>query len=156
MPYPEREFRLMIAKLAATRGRVREVIRDRKLASSHKSEQMQRVRMLEKQTAWKREGGFDRIEIIAEMHERTLRPPYAGFDSEPLYTGLYNLRWPLIPQESTADMNVEVGSLRLDILLAQLPPPPKYDLSSQWSPAAGTGLDELGVPHTENQQTEQE
>ena len=42
---------------------------------------------LEEQEAWKREGGFDRVEIIAEMHAHTLRLD-AGFDSEPLYTGL--------------------------------------------------------------------
>ena len=44
--------------------------------------------MLEKQAVWKREGGFDRIEIIAEMHKQTLRRLHAGFDSKPLYTGL--------------------------------------------------------------------
>ena len=37
-----------------------------------------------------RENGFDRIEVIAEMHEETLRYMLAGFDPEPLDTGLYN------------------------------------------------------------------
>jgi hypothetical protein len=82
----------MIAVLATTRERVREFVRDRELASSHKLEQMRRVRVLEKQAAWKREGGFDIIEIIAEMHEHILRRLHAGFDSEPLCTGLYNPR----------------------------------------------------------------
>ena len=53
-------------------------------------------------------------------------------------------------------MNVEVGSLRLEILLVQLPPPPQYDLSPRRSPAAGTGLDKPGEPHTVTQQKEQE
>ena len=57
----------MIAELAATHGRVPELIRTRELASSYKLEQMRRVWILEKQTAWKREGDFDRIEIITEM-----------------------------------------------------------------------------------------
>ena len=48
MSYPERDIRLMIAIVAATRERVRELIRDRELASSHKLEQMRRVRMLKK------------------------------------------------------------------------------------------------------------
>ena len=46
--------------------------------------------MLEKQETWKRDGGFDRIETIAEMHEEILRRMHAGFDPEPFHTGLYN------------------------------------------------------------------
>ena len=80
-PYPERNVRLMIAVLRATRKRVRELIRDRELASSHKLEHTRRVRMLEKQAAWTREGSFDIIEIIAAMHEQTLRRIHTGFDS---------------------------------------------------------------------------
>ena len=38
---------------------------------------MRRVRMLEEQDAWEREGGF-------ETHAQTLRRLHAGFDSEPL------------------------------------------------------------------------
>ena len=88
--FPERDVRLMVADLAVTRGRVRRLIRVRELAASHKLEQMQCARMLEKQAAWKREGGYDRIEVVAEMHLHTLRRLHAGFDAEPLYTGLYN------------------------------------------------------------------
>ena len=90
------------------------------------------------------------------MHKQTSRRLHAGFDSEPLHTGLYNPRRGPTPEEFTADKNVEVGSLRLDFLLVQLPPPPQHDLSLRQSPAAGTGLDEPGVPHTVTQQTEQE
>ena len=142
MPYPKRDVRLMIAKLKATRGRVRELTLDGELASSHEVEQMQHVRMLEKQAAWKSEAGFDRIDIIAEMHEQTLRPRHAGFDSKPLHTVLYNPRWPPTSEELTAGMNVEVGSLRLEILLAQLPPPPQYDISPRRS------CDRYGVVRT--------
>ena len=46
--FKERGVRLMIAEEAATRGRMHELIRVRELASSHKLEQMRRVRMLEK------------------------------------------------------------------------------------------------------------
>ena len=118
----------MIVVLRETRDRVHELIRDRKLASLHQLEQIQHMQMLEKQATWKREGGFNTIAITTEMHEHTLRHLHAGFDSKPLYTLLYNPRRPLTPQDFTADMNVEVGSLRLEILLAQLPPPPQYDL----------------------------
>ena len=93
MPFPEHDICLMIAILRVTRKRVRELIRDRELASSNKQEQMlRRVKMLEKKAAWKREDGFNRIEIVAEMHEQTLRRLRADFDSESLRTGLYDPR----------------------------------------------------------------
>ena len=79
-----------------------------------------------------------------------------NFDLEPLYTGPYNPQRLLSPQEFTAEMNVEVESLKLEILLAQIPPPPQYELLPRRSPAAGTGLDEPEVPHPVTQQTEQE
>ena len=88
---------------------------------------MRRVRMLEEQEAWKREGGFDRIDITAEMHAQTLRRLHAGYDSEPRYTGLYNPRWPHNPEEYTPEMSVEVERLRLEIIFSKPPPPPQYD-----------------------------
>ena len=80
--------------------------------------------MLGKQGAWERESVFDRIDVIFEVHEKTLKCLHAGFDSESLYTSLYNPRWPLTPQKLTAEINIEVGSLRLESLLAQIPPSP--------------------------------
>ena len=64
---------LLIVDLAIIRGRVRKLVRVRELAATHTLEQMQRVRMPEKQVACKRDDGFDRIETIVEMHEDTLR-----------------------------------------------------------------------------------
>ena len=112
--------------------------------------------MLKTHAVWTREGSFDRINIISEIHEQTLRRLHADYDSEPLYTGSYNPQWPPTAKEFTADLIVEVGRLRLEILLAQLPLPPQYDLSPRRSPATGTRLDEPGVPHTVTQQSEQE
>ena len=103
-----------------------------------------------------RGGGFNRVEIVAKMHEHSLRRLHAGFDSGLLYTGLYNPRWSPTTEAFTADMNVEVGNIRANILLAQLPPPPQYQLSPRQSPEAGTGLDEPEMPHSKIQQTEQE
>ena len=51
MSFLERDVRLMIAELAVTRGCVRELIRDRELASSHKLNQVRHVRMPEKHAA---------------------------------------------------------------------------------------------------------
>ena len=145
MTLAERDVRLMIAELAATHGHVHELIRTRELASSYKLEQMRRVRTLEKQASWKREGGFDRIENIAEIHEQTLRCLHAGFDSEPLYTGLYNPRWPPTPEELTLNINIETERFSLEIPFSQPPPPPQYESSLRRSPAAGKGFDEPGV-----------
>ena len=53
-------------------------------------DKIQRVRMLETQSAWKRKGGFDRIETMAVINEEPLRRLNAGFDPEPFHTGLNN------------------------------------------------------------------
>ena len=82
---------------------------------------MRRLRMLEEQKAWKREAGFDKIEITAEMDKQRLR---TGFDLQLFYTKLYNPRWPHTPDEYTLEMEVDVGRVRMRILLSQPPPPP--------------------------------
>ena len=87
----------------------------------HRLERMRRKRMLEKQKAWKRETGFDRIETISKMREQHF---LAGFDSAPFYTKLYNLRWPHSPKEHNLVMDVEIERLRLEILLLQPAPLP--------------------------------
>ena len=53
------------------------------------------------------------------------------------------------PDESTLEMNVDVEKLRLETFFSE-PPSPRR------SHAAGTGLDEPGVPHDVTQQTEQD
>ena len=97
-----------------------------------------------------------RIEVIAEMHEDTLRRLHASLDLEPIYTGLYNPRRSPTPEEYALDMTIEVESLRLEVLLSQPLRPPQYNSSPRRSPAAGAGLDEPGVSHTEMQQTERD
>ena len=82
----------MVADLAIIRGRVRKLIRVRELATSHELEQMRSVRMLEQRTTWMRENDFDRIGVIAEIHEETMRRLHAGLDLELFCTGLYNPR----------------------------------------------------------------
>ena len=63
----------MLVDLTITRARVRKFIRVRELAATHMLETMRRMRMLETQAAWKREGGSDKIKARADMHEDTLR-----------------------------------------------------------------------------------
>ena len=79
----------MIAGVEATSWRLREYIRVRELAATNRLEEMLCLPILEEQEAWKREAGFDRIEITAEMDAQCLR---TGFDSEPFYNKLYNPR----------------------------------------------------------------
>ena len=125
------------------------------LAALPRLEQMQSVRMLKQRAIWVREKCFDRIEVIIEMHEETLRRLYAGFDPELLYNGLYSPRRQPTLDELALDTEFEVESLRLKALLSQLPPPPKYCLSPRRSPAAATGWAKPGVPHPEMQQMAQ-
>ena len=66
-----------------------------------------------------RENGFDKVEVIAEMHKETSGHLYAGFDPELFKTGLYNPRRPPTPEEFTLDMTVEVESLWLELFLLQ-------------------------------------
>ena len=116
----------MIAEVEVKRWRLRECIRVRKLATTYILDRMRRLRMLEEQKAWKREAGFDRIEVIVEMREQHF---LAGFDLEPLYTKLYNPRGPHSSEEHMLDKDVEIERLRLKILLSQPAPPPQYDSS---------------------------
>ena len=90
MTIPERDVRLVVADLAIIRGCVRKLIRVRNLAASHKLEQMRSVKMLKQRATWMRENGFDRIEVIDDRHKETLIRMHAGFDPEPIYTGLYS------------------------------------------------------------------
>ena len=138
----------MIRELEVTSWNLRERIQMRELVASHRLKPMRCLRMLEEQKVWKREAGFDRTEIMAETHVQRV---HVGFDSEPLYTGLYNPQWPHTPKEYNLELDVEVERLKLKILLSGPPTSLQDDLSPGQSHAAGTGLDEPGVPHAETQ-----
>ena len=139
----ESDVRKIMAEVQATSWRLRECIRVRELATTHGLGQMRRLRMLEEQKAWKREDGFDRIEITAEMDEQRLR---IGFDLQPFYTKLYNPRWPHTPEGYTLEMRVDVKRLKIEILLSQPAPPPQCDSSPRRLPAVDTGSEEPGTP----------
>ena len=61
------------------------------------------------------------------MHVKTLGRLHADFDPGPVYSGLYNARRPLTSDNFTLGMKREVEGLRMELLLAELPPP-QYDL----------------------------
>ena len=73
MTIKEHDFAKMIAEIEATSWRLRETIRVRELAATHRPGQMRRLLMHEKHKTWKREFGFDRIETAAEMDEQRSR-----------------------------------------------------------------------------------
>ena len=62
MSFEERDVRKIIAEVEAASWRLRECMRLRELAATHRLGRMRRLRMLEEQKTWKREAGFDRIE----------------------------------------------------------------------------------------------
>ena len=88
-PNKEHDVRQTIQQVEATSWLLREYIRVRELAETHRLGRMRRLHRLEEKKAWKREAGFDKVETTTEMDAKRLR---AGFDSEPLKTKLYNPR----------------------------------------------------------------
>ena len=158
MSIDESNIRKIIAEVQATTWRLRECIRARKLAATHRLGQMCRLRMLEEQTAWKREAGFDHIETAAEMDAQRFR---TNLVLEPFYSKVFNPRWPHTPDEFTFKMRVDVERLRMEIVLSQPEPPSQCDPSPRRLPvvdtrpeepetprrssAIGTGSDEPGV-----------
>ena len=114
---------------------------------------MRRLLMLKEKKTWKREVGFDIIEIAAEMDEQRFR---TGLNSEPFYTKLYNPRWLHTPEEHKLKMNINVERLRMEIILLQPAPPPLCDSSPRRLPVVGTESDKPGVSRDETQLTQRE
>ena len=110
----------MIAEVEATIWRLRETVRVRELAATHRLGLMRRLLMLEEHMAWKREFGFDRIETAAEMNEKRSR---TSLVSDPFfYSNVLNPRRPHTPNEFTLEINVDVGGLKMEIILSQPAP----------------------------------
>ena len=135
-------MRKIVAEVEATSWRLRESIRVRELAATHQLVQMRHLQMLEEQKAWKREAGFDYIDTSAEMDVQRFR---TNLISEPFYSKMFNPRWSYTHDEFTLAMRVDVGRLRMEIVLLQPESPPQCDLSSRL-PAVDTGSEEPGTP----------
>ena len=75
MTVDECDVRNIIAEvlIEAINWRLRECIRVKELAATHRLEQMRRLRILEEQKAWKQEIGFDRIETADETDAQRFR-----------------------------------------------------------------------------------
>ena len=105
---------------------------------------MRRLLMLQEQKAWKREFGFDRIEMATEMDEKCFR---TSLVSEPFfYNIMFNPRRPNTPDEFTLEMRIDVERLRMEITLSQPAPRPQCDPSPRQLLAVDTGSEEPGTP----------
>ena len=137
-----RDITKMIAEEGkATSWRLRESIRVRELAATHRLGQIRRFLMLEEKKTWKREFGFNRIETAAEMDEKSFR---TSPGSEPFfYRNMSNSRHPHTSDEFTIEMKVYVERLRMKIVLSQ-PARPQYDPLPRRA-AIGTGSDQPGT-----------
>ena len=141
----ERDVRNVIAEVEAIiRWRLRECIRVRELAATHRLGRMRRLRRLEEQKA---------CETGTEMDAQRFR---TSLDSEHFHAKLYRPRWPHVPEKHTPEMRVDVERLRMEVVLSQPATPPQYDSSPRRLLVIGTGPYEPGVSRAESQSTERE
>ena len=122
MTVKEHDF-AMIEDVEATIWRIRETIRVRELAATHRLGQMRRLLMLEEHNTWKREFGFDRIETAAEMDEKRSRTSTNSVPDPSFYRNRVIPRHPHTPAEFTLEMKVDVKGLRMENILSQPAPP---------------------------------
>ena len=135
----ESGVRKIIAEVEATSWRLRDCIRVRKLAATHRLGRIHRLRMFEEKKAWKPEAGFYRIDTVAEIDAQRF---HTSLFSELFYRKLSNPRWPHSYDEYTLEVRVDIERLRMEIVLSQPVPPPQCDSSPRRAPAVDTGSDE--------------
>ena len=114
MPIEESDVRNIIAEvlIEATSWRLRECLRVRELAATHRRGQMRRLRMLEEQKVWKREADFDRIDTAAEMGAHRF---HTSLVSELFYSKLCNPICPHTPDEYALEIRADVERLEMEI-----------------------------------------
>ena len=97
MSIQESDVRKIIVEVQATSWRLRECIRVREVAATHRLGQVRRLRMLEEQKVWKREAGIDHIETATEMDAQHF---CTDLVSEPFYR-IYSTQNGLIVQTNS-------------------------------------------------------
>ena len=159
MTVKKRDFVRMSEDVEATVWRLRETIRVAELAVTHRLGQMRRLLMHEKNKAWKREFGFDRIETAAAMIEKRPRTSTSPVPDPFFYRNMVIPRQPHSPDKLTLEIKVDDEGLRMEIILSQpassqCDPSPRraaVDTGSEEpenprrSPAIGTGSEEPGA-----------
>ena len=105
MSIQKSDVRKIIVEVQATSWRLRECIRVREVAATHRLGQVRRLRMLEEQKVWKREAGIDHIETATEMDAQHF---CTDLVSEPFYSNIFNPKRPYSPNEFTLERRVDV------------------------------------------------
>ena len=113
-------------------------------AATHRLGQMRRLLMHEKHKVWKREFGFDRIEMAAEMDEKRSRTSTSPVPNPLFYRNMVIPNHPHTPDEFTLEMKVDIEGLRMEIILSQ-PTSSECDPSPRHA-AVDTGSEEPGTP----------
>ena len=144
MAIEERDVARMSEDLGTTIWRLRETVRVAKLAATHRLEQMRSLLMHERHKVWKREFGYDRTEIAAEMDEERSRTSTSPVSNPFLYRNMVNPEHPHTPEEFHLQMKVDVEGLRMEIILSQ-PSSSECDTSPRRA-AVDTGSEEPGTP----------
>ena len=140
----ERDVARMSEDLGTTIWRLRETVRVAKLAATHRLEQMRSLLMHERHKVWKREFGYDCIEIAAEMDEERSRTSTSPVSNPFLYRRMVIPEHPHTPEEFHLQMKVDVEGLRMKIILSQ-PSSSECDTSPRRA-AVDKGSDEPGTP----------
>ena len=144
MTIEERDVARMSEDLGTTIWRLRETVRVAKLAATHRLEQMRSLLMHERHKVWKREFGYDRIEIAAEMDEERSRTNTSPVSNPFLYRNMVIPEHPHTPEEFHLQMKVDVEGLRMEIILSQTSSS-ECDTSPRRA-AVDTGSEEPGTP----------
>ena len=113
-------------------------------AATHRLGKMRCLLMHEKNKAWKREFGFDRIETAAKMDEKCSRTSTSPVPNPFFYRNMVISRHPHTPEEFNLEMKVDVKGLRMEIIISQ-PASPECDPSPRCA-TVGTGSEEPGTP----------
>ena len=119
MTIEERDVARMSEDLGTTIWRLRETVRVAKLAATHGLEQMRSWLMHGRHKVWKREFGYDRIEMAAEMDEKRSRTSTSPVSNPFLYRNMVIPEHPHTPEEFHLQMKVDVEGLRMEITLSQ-------------------------------------
>ena len=144
MTIEERDVARMSEDLGTTIWRLRETVRVVKLAATHRLEQMRSLLMHERHKVWKREFGYDRIEMAAEIDEKRSRTSTSPVSNPFLYRNMVIPEHPHTPEEFHLHMKVDVEWLRMEIILSQ-PSSSECDTSPRRA-VVDTGSAEPGTP----------
>ena len=98
----------MIEDVEARIWRIQETIRVKELAATHRLGKIRRLLMHEEHKTWKREFGFDRIEMAAEMDENRSRTSTSPVPNPFFYRNMVIPRYLHNPVKFTLEMKVDV------------------------------------------------